>query len=87
MKIIVTTVLFMSVFTSAMSIVMTQHNYRKTFMEIQKLESVKNDLIEEGGKLQLEQSTWATDDRIERLAREKLDMESPATESIVLIPK
>ncbi len=87
MKIIVTTVLFMSVFTSAMSIVMTQHNYRKTFMEIQKLESVKNDLIEEWGKLQLEQSTWATDDRIERLAREKLDMESPATESIVLIPK
>ncbi len=87
MKIIVTTVLFISVFTSAMSIVMTQHNYRKTFMEIQKLESVKNDLIEEWGKLQLEQSTWATDDRIERLAREKLDMESPATESIVLIPK
>jgi cell division protein FtsL len=87
MKLAVPTILFVLVFISAILIVMTQHNYRKTFMEIQKLETVKNDLNEEWGKLQLEQSTWATDDRIERLAREKLNMESPAIESIVLIAK
>ncbi|NNE38914.1 MAG: cell division protein FtsL [Gammaproteobacteria bacterium] len=87
MKMTVSTILFVLVFVSAILIVMTQHNYRKTFMDIQKLEAVKNDLNEEWGKLQLEQSTWATDDRIERLAREKLNMESPATESIVLIAK
>lgn len=85
MKATFSAVLFSLVFVSAINIVLTQHNYRKTFMEIQRLESTKNSLIEEWGKLQLEQSTWATDDRIERLAREKLDMHPPAIESIVLI--
>ena len=87
MKIALSTALLLLVFVSAIQVVLTQHNYRKTFMDIQKLDSVKNDLNEEWGKLQLEQSTWATDDRIERLAREKLNMQPPVIDSIVLIAK
>jgi len=87
MKMMINSFLFFSVFITAILIVLTQHNYRKTFMEIQKLEMVSNDLNEEWGKLQLEQSTWATDDRIERLARDKLNMDPPEIDSIVLISK
>lgn len=87
MKIMINSFLYISVFVTAILIVLSQHNYRKTFMEIQELELVSNDLNEEWGKLQLEQSTWATDDRIERLAKDNLNMHSPEIDSIVLISK
>ena len=56
-------------------------------MELQKLELARDQLNEEWGRLQLEQSTWATDDRIERIAREKLNMQNPDTSLIVLLAK
>lgn len=79
--------LAIAVFVTALQIVITQHDARKTFMELQKLETMRDNLNEEWGKLQLEQSTWATDDRIERVAREQLDMDNPEQNSIVLLAK
>ena len=87
MKIFLTFALVVAVFTTAIQIVMSQHNARKTFIELQKLEIVRDELNEEWGRLQLEQSTWATDDRIERIAREKLNMRNPENSSIVLLKK
>lgn len=87
MKGFITAVLVIAVFITALQIVVTQHQARKTFIELQKLESARDDLNEEWGRLQLEQSTWATDDRIERIAREKLDMSSPDPDSIVILSK
>ena len=81
------TLLVISVFLSALYVVITQHQARKTFIELQKLESTRDELNEEWGRLQLEQSTWATDDRIERIAREKLDMSNPDPNSIVILSK
>jgi cell division protein FtsL len=79
--------LAIAVFFTALQIVITQHQARKTFIELQKLESVRDELNEEWGRLQLEQSTWATDDRIERIAREKLNMSNPDQKSIVILSK
>ena len=39
----------------------------------------------EWGQLKLEQSTWATHERIERLAHDKLGLHTPATAEVVLV--
>jgi len=85
MKIIVTVMLAAAVFVSAVKVVLVQHEARRAFAETQALEDKRDALNEEWGRLQLEQSTWATADRIERLARSKLHMVNPDADSIVLL--
>lgn len=85
MKIFFTLILSFAVIVSAVDVVLAQHKARKYFVEIQELEQQQDKLNEEWGKLQLEQSTWATDDRVEKLARIELEMTEPDANSIVLI--
>ncbi len=73
------------VFVSAVEVVYALHQTRKLFVEIQDLEKERNMLDEEWGRLQLEQSTWATDDRVESLARDELKMKTPEMKEIILI--
>ena len=73
------------VFVSAIEVVVAQHQVRKLFVEIQGLQQVRDELNEEWGRLQLEQSTWATDDRIESLARMQSGMIEPDTNSLILL--
>lgn len=87
MKVLLTLILLVAVLTSAIQVVLAQHKARKYFVEIQELEQQEDELNEVWGKLQLEQSTWATDDRVEKLARSKLAMMEPELESLVLIVK
>ncbi|MBI2993989.1 MAG: cell division protein FtsL [Gammaproteobacteria bacterium] len=74
-----------AVFASAIGCVVAQHQSRKLFVEIQDLEMMRDDLNEEWGRLQLEQSTWGTNDRIEALARTRIGMREPAPESLILL--
>ena len=85
MKVIVTLLLAAAVFISAVKVVLVQHEARRIFAQTQALENSRDELNEEWGRLQLEQSTWATADRIERLARSKLHMVNPDADSIVLL--
>lgn len=62
---------------SALAVVYSQHRSRALFVELQRLEQEQADLDTEWGRLELEQSTWATQGRIERLARQKLNMRLP----------
>jgi cell division protein FtsL len=87
MKVLLVLTLLVAVLISAIQVVLAQHNSRKYFVEIQDLEKQEDELNEVWGKLQLEQSTWATDDRVEELARSKLAMVEPELESLVLIVK
>jgi cell division protein FtsL len=73
------------VFVSAVEVVFARHQTRKLFVEIQDLGKERNMLDEEWGRLQLEQSTWATDDRVESLARDELKMKTPEMKEIILI--
>ncbi len=73
------------VFISAVEVVVAQHQVRKLFVEIKDLEKIRDELNEEWGRLQLEQSTWATDDRVENLARTELGMMEPDTGSLILL--
>lgn len=73
---------------SALAVVDSQHRSRALFVELQALERDAANLETEWGRLQLEQSTWATHGRIERIAREELDMRLPGLErtEIVILP-
>lgn len=70
---------------SAIATVYVQHHRRMQFVELRKLERERDAMQIEWGQLQLEQSTWATHERIERLALEKLDLHMPPASEIVLV--
>jgi len=74
-----------AVFASALAVVYSQHRSRALFIELQRLEAARAELDTEWGRLELEQSTWATHGRIERLAREKLDMRLPDFERAQIV--
>ena len=78
-------ILVVMVFITSIEVVIARHQSRKLFVEIQEYEKTRDQLNEEWGRLQLEQSTWATDNRIESLARDELKMIPPVMNAIVLI--
>ncbi|MDX1443168.1 MAG: cell division protein FtsL [Gammaproteobacteria bacterium] len=59
---------------SALLVVKMRHENRIHFVELQQLQETRDELQVQWGQLQLEQSAWATHGRIERIAREQLDM-------------
>ena len=85
MKPVLTLLLVAAVFVTALKVVLVQHEARRIFARTQVLENTRDQLNEEWGRLQLEQSTWATADRIERLAGSRLHMISPDADHIVLL--
>ena len=87
MKVVACMFLYFAVLISAVEVVIARHETRKLFIEIQDLEKNRDQLNEEWGRLQLEQSTWATDDRIESFARMQLGMKNPERKFMVLHAK
>ncbi|GAB2181395.1 cell division protein FtsL [Denitratisoma sp. agr-D3] len=61
----------------ALSVVTANHKARRLFIELDREQNRMRQLEVEWGQLQLEQSTWAGHARIEKIAREKLQMRSP----------
>ena len=61
----------------ALSAVTANHQARKLFIELDREQDRMRQLEVEWGQLQLEQSTWAGHARIEKIARERLQMKSP----------
>ena len=85
MKQVFIVILLVINFISAIEVVLAKHDTRKLFNEIQILEKERDSLNEEWGRLQLEQSTWATDAKIESFAIQELDMKIPDINNSVLI--
>ncbi len=73
------------VFATALAVVFSTHTSRKLFVEMEELLKIRDDLNAEWGRLQLEQSTWATHGRIEQAASDKLDMVIPSPGSVVIV--
>lgn len=84
-KLLLVMILLIITFVSAISVVYVKHYNRKLFVEVQQLEKQRDNMEVEWGKLQLEQNTWATHSRIERIAREKLQMITPASTDIIYL--
>jgi cell division protein FtsL len=77
--------LALALLVSALATVYVQHYRRMQFVELRKLELERDQMQVEWGQLKLEQSTWATHERIERLALEKLDLHMPPASEVVLV--
>jgi len=82
---VILVMLVMIVFFSAISVVYVTHYQRKLFVELQTLKNEQEAMNVEWGKLQLEENTWSTASRIEKVAREKLKMLIPGTDDIIYI--
>jgi cell division protein FtsL len=75
------------VVVSAMALVYTRHESRKLFIELEQLTTNRDELNIEWGQLQIEQSTWATHARIERVATEDLALTRPGATEIFVIER
>ena len=72
---------------SALALIYTKHESRKLFVELEQLTQERDELNIEWGQLQIEQSTWATHARIERVALEELSLARPKSTEIYVIER
>ena len=77
--------LSVAVFASAIGNVYVKHERRTLIVELYALQGARDDAQIEWGQLQLEESTWATHDRIQELASTQLGLTMPASDAIVLV--
>lgn len=69
---------------SAVGVVVMRHEARQQFVALQQAEDARDQTRVEWSRLQLEQAWLAESGRIERHAREQLDMRRPATVRILV---
>jgi cell division protein FtsL len=77
--------LVLVVLGSAIALVYSRYLSRTLFVELRALEQARDEMSIEWGQLQLEQSTWATHGRIEKMARTRLHMTIPRPEDVVIV--
>ncbi len=76
--------LLIGLLVSAVGVVVMRHEARLQFVALQQAEQVRDQSRVEWSRLQLEQAWLAESGRIERHAREQLDMRRPATVGILV---
>lgn len=77
--------LVIAVVGTAVGVVYSQYEARVLFAKKQSLIAQRDALNVEWGRLQLEQSTWGTQSRVEHVARKELQMVAPAPDSVVFV--
>ena len=78
-------ILMISIFISAIYLIKVRHENRLLFIELQHLQQQRDQLNEEWGQLQLEQSTLVQHHRIEKFARQRLNMFLPNYDQMIVI--
>jgi len=78
-------VLWFAVLGSAVGVVWSKQQSRNQFVELQRLEKERDSLDTEWGQLRLEQSTWVTYGRIEKVAHDDLHMVVPDPAQVHLV--
>jgi cell division protein FtsL len=69
-----------------LALVTSQHTARKLYVELEKERELNARLEIEYGQLQLEQGTWATHSRIEKIATRDLQLRVPAASRVQVLP-
>ena len=77
--------LWFLVLMSAVGVVWSKQQTRNQFVELQRLEKERDRLDTEWGQLRLEQSTWVTYGRIEKIAQDELRMVVPDPNQVHLV--
>jgi cell division protein FtsL len=78
-------VLWVATLGSAAAAVYIKHRSRQMFVELERLDTRRDNLEIEWGQLQLEQSAWSTHAFVERVASAKLHMAMPPPKEIEII--
>ena len=79
-------VLLAALIACGLALVTSQHQARKLYVELQKEQERAKQIEIEWDQLQLEQSTWATPARVEKLATQALGMRVPPSSRIQVVP-
>jgi cell division protein FtsL len=81
------TVLLLAAAVTASGVWVTdaKHRARQLFVELEELNQEQDRLQIDWGRLQIEQSTYATHPRIEALARERLHLTNPVDDQLVVV--
>ena len=72
---------------SGLAVVLTTHDNRFAFNELQELKEMANKLEVEWGQLLIEQSTFSVEGKIELIAVEELQMQVPELAKIIMVSK
>ena len=75
----------LALMVSALGVVYAEQEARSRFVELQRLTKERDNLDIEWGQLQLEQSTWAANGRVEGVARETLHMVTPQAADLRIV--
>lgn len=73
------------VLVSALGVVYAKHQNRRLYAELTALHKQRDAMEVEWGRLQLEQSTWATHGRIEKIARQRLRMRNVNYDKVLMV--
>ena len=74
--------LWVSVLASATGAIYCKHRARQLFVELEHLNSGRDELEAEWGRLQIEQSFWSTYAYVESVASTKLKMRIPTSNDV-----
>ncbi len=78
-------ILWIATLGSAAGAVYIKHRSREMFVELERLDTRRDNLEIEWGQLQLEQSAWSTHAFVERVASAKLHMAMPPPKEIEIV--
>jgi len=85
LRLISVLLLGVAVMLTAFGVVVSKHETRQKYKALVSLENSRDNLQVEWGRLQLEQSSWATHGRVEKEARDRLKMSIPDIGDAVMI--
>jgi cell division protein FtsL len=79
--------LLLATIASAIGVVYARQQSRLAFIELSRLGNERDNLNFEFGRLQLEQATWAENNRIDQIARGRFGMLPPAPAQTLVIQR
>jgi cell division protein FtsL len=77
--------LWFAVLGSSAGAIYAKYRARELFVELERLNSTRDELDAEWGRLQLEQSAWSNYGFVERVASERLHMNVPDSRDIQIL--
>jgi len=81
----VNVILLLVLIGCALSLVTSRHHARRLFVELTREQAQARQYETEYGQLSLEQSTWGMPARVEKIARETLRMQLPASSRVEIV--
>lgn len=78
-------ILILILVMSAFAVIYIKDVNRRLFIHFQTLQATHDKLYEDWGKLLLEQSTWSTQARVQKIAETRLGMITPSPNEVVVL--